>query len=155
MTFRLSSTRVVQTINVVFCCPEQETGEVLTSDEGMAPSQMQRVHTQGLCQGFSRKGPWLVSPFPVILWNVSPKIFYWKSPTFSEPGQIRYNPTRWRLPPYGSNIRYPSSCVKAGEFWAFKTPIAGKDLPQEKLCLKKKKPSSHARFYTQELMFKI
>ncbi len=35
MMFRQSSTKVVQTINVLYCCPDQETGEVLTSDDWM------------------------------------------------------------------------------------------------------------------------
>ena len=34
-TFRFSSTRVAQTISCVYCCPDQETGEVLASDDWM------------------------------------------------------------------------------------------------------------------------
>ncbi len=33
--FGFSSTRVAQTINWVYCCPDQETGEVLASDDWM------------------------------------------------------------------------------------------------------------------------
>ncbi len=32
-TSGFSSTRVIQTTNCVYCCPDQETGKVLTSDD--------------------------------------------------------------------------------------------------------------------------
>ncbi len=80
----------VQTINVVYCCPDQETGEVLTSDDWMGRPHLKfnvfipRVSVRD----FPRKVPRLVSPYPEISWSLSPKIFFLECSTFAEPSQI-------------------------------------------------------------------
>ncbi len=39
-TFGFLSTRFAQTINFVYCCPDQETGEVLASDDWMRQTHL-------------------------------------------------------------------------------------------------------------------
>jgi hypothetical protein len=64
-----------------YCCPYQETGEVLTSDDWMGRRHLRTQHffTQGLRQGFSRRGPRLVSP--ILRYCV-------ECPNFEEPGML-------------------------------------------------------------------